>query len=221
MKPALYILPILSVTVFFLIRAEFRRDHCRIYIFKPISTLLVILVALLSLREAKTNPTYTIGILIGLSLSLGGDVALMFTTSKAFMLGLALFLLAHIAYTITFRLFNPWHSLGWLSVIILLAIMMGFYRLIQANLGAMKIPVILYMLIISVMVNQATLSLVSGAFTAAQAWMITLGAISFYISDMILAANRYWKPWKYDRISLTFYYSGQFLLALAASYFLI
>jgi hypothetical protein len=49
--------------------------------------------------------------------------------------------------------------------------------------------------------------------------MIATGAVLFYISDIILAASRFWRPWRYHRLSLAFYYSGQLLIALAASYF--
>ena len=59
MKSALYLLPVLAITVFFLIRAEFRKAQRQIYVIKPLATLLVIAVALLSFREARMNPTYT------------------------------------------------------------------------------------------------------------------------------------------------------------------
>jgi uncharacterized membrane protein YhhN len=91
--------------------------------------------------------------------------------------------------------------------------------LIQDDLGQLRWPVIAYMLVISVMVNRAISTLASPAFRPGQAAMIAVGAILFYISDVILAANRFWRPWKYDRISLAFYYSGQLLIALAASSF--
>jgi len=83
----------------------------------------------------------------------------------------------------------------------------------------MKVPVIVYIVVISVMVNQAFSTFSGSAFTRGQAWMIAIGAILFYISDVILAANRFWKSFQYHRISLAFYYAGQFLIALAASYF--
>lgn len=220
MKPALFPLPVLAVTVFFLIRAEFRKDQRQIQIFKPISTSLLIITALLSFWQSGMNLTYSIGVLVGLALCFGGDMALMFQSNrKAFILGLVLFLLAHLAYAITFTILDNLHSLDWLPALVLLAIGIGLYRLFQPGLGSMKVPVIAYIIIISVMVNQALSAFTGSDFTTGQAWMVFIGAILFYISDVILAANRYWKPFKYQRISLVFYYSGQFLIALAASYF--
>lgn len=219
MKPALFPLPILIVTVFFLIRADLRKDSRQIYIFKPISTTLLILTALLSYGEITTNATYTLGILIGLTLSFGGDIALMFQSNrKAFTLGLVLFLTAHLAYAVTFtRLANTSH---WQITLLLLALSASFYRLLYTGLGSMKIPVLGYICIISMMVNQALATFSSNIFSTSQAWLISTGALLFYISDMFLALNRYWKPFKYQRISLAFYYGGQFLIALTASHFI-
>lgn len=220
MKMALYLLPVLAITVFFLIRAEFRKAQRQIYVLKPLATLLVIAVALLSFREAQVNLTYTVGVLVGLALSFGGDIALMFQTNrKAFMTGLVLFLLAHVAYAITFTVLDRLHTTDWLTALVLLLIGAAFFFLIRGGLGKMKIPVIVYLVVISVMVNQALSAFTGSAFNLRQAWMIAIGAVLFYISDVILAANRFWKPFQYNRISLAFYYAGQYLIALAASYF--
>jgi hypothetical protein len=69
------------------------------------------------------------------------------------------------------------------------------------------------------MVSRAVSTLASPLFSGTQAALIILGAVLFYVSDLILAAARFWRPWKYNRISLVFYYGGQTLIALAASYF--
>ena len=105
------------------------------------------------------------------------------------------------------------------GAVILAAVGVGFYRLTAPNLGSMKGPVIAYMMIISAMVSRAFSTLVSPVFSEGQAWMVVAGALLFYFSDMVLAANRFWRPWKYHRASLSLYYGGQLLLALAASYF--
>jgi uncharacterized membrane protein YhhN len=222
MKPALYPIPLLIVTVFFLIRAGLLKNKLQIYVFKPVSTLLVIAVAFLSLLEPDQNHAYTLGVMIGLFLSLGGDLALMFQEKKrAFMLGLIFFLFAHIAYIGVFALLGRFTGRDFIPVVLLTASGIGFYILIRPRLGRTHVPVIAYMIVISVMVCLAASTLNSPVFQKNQALMIVSGAVLFYISDVILAANRFWKPWKYNRISLAFYYSGQLFIALAASYFVI
>jgi uncharacterized membrane protein YhhN len=210
----------LVVTVFFLIRAEILKKRQPVFFLKPISTLAVIAMALLALLEPAQDPTYTTGVLLGLLLSFGGDVALMFQENRrAFMIGLGLFLLAHVAYAVVFAVLGRVSAWDALSTAALLAAGVGFYARIKPGLGTMKWPVIAYIVVISVMVSRAASALVSPVFGRGQAAMVAVGAILFYVSDIILAANRFWKPWKYNRISLAFYYSGQMLIALAASYF--
>ena len=220
MTLALYLVPVLVVMVFFLIRAEFRKDERQIHLLKPLSTLLVIFMAALSFAEAEKNLVYTLGVLVGLVLSLRGDIALMFPDNrKAFMTGLVLFLLAHIAYAITFTVLDGLHTTDWLMALALLLVGGGIFFQIRGGLGKMRVPVIVYLVVISVMVNQALSTFTGSMFSQPQAWMISIGAILFYISDVILAVNRFWKPFQYNRISLAFYYAGQCLIALAASYF--
>lgn len=220
MIPALYPVPLLITAVILLIRAELLGKRRQVYVVKPVATLLVIAVALLSLLEPTRNPTYTAGVLIGLLLSLGGDVALMFSENRtAFTVGLGFFLLAHVAYTVVFTLLGRFSSWDAVSVPVLLAAGVGFYAMVQENLGRLRWPVIAYMLVISLMVSRAVSTLTSPVFDPRQAVMVVSGAILFYISDVILAANRFWRPLRYDRISLAFYYGGQLLIALGASYF--
>jgi uncharacterized membrane protein YhhN len=220
MQTALYLTFPLLLTVVLLIRAELLKIRKQIYIFKPISTLLVLAIALTAFWDPAHNPTYTIGVVIGLLFSFGGDMALMFQENrKAFTIGLGLFLAAHIAYTVVFFLLGQATSWDLLTGAILLVIALVLYRLFAPNLDSMKIPVIVYIVVISLMVSRAQAAFASPHFGAAQAAMIATGANLFYLSDVILALNRFWKPWKYQRISLAFYYAGQFLIALAAGYF--
>jgi uncharacterized membrane protein YhhN len=220
MEPVFYSVPVLAVLLSFLIRAGVLERQRQVYFLKPISTLLVITVVLLSLLDPLRNLTYTIGVTIGLVLSLGGDIALMFEDNRnAFALGLGFFLLAHVAYTVVFTLLGRVSVWDGFSIAALLTAGVGFYTLIRSNLGKMRVPVIAYMLVISIMVSRAVATLASPDFGNEQASMIVVGALLFYLSDVILAANRFWKPWRYRRVSLAPYYIGQFLIALAASYF--
>jgi uncharacterized membrane protein YhhN len=219
-KSSLNLIPIIVITVFFLIRARFKNNKRQIYFFKPLSTLIVICAALISFLEPTQNLLYTIGISLGLLFSLGGDISLMFDkNNKSFITGLGLFLTAHVIYTMVFLQLGRFSSQDILPAIILLILGVFFYILIHLKLGAFKFPVIGYIIIISVMVSRAFSSINSSSINNDQAPMIVAGALLFYISDMILAANMFWKPWKYNHLSLIFYYSGQFLIALAASYF--
>lgn len=221
MKPAMYLIPAIGIAVIFLIRAELRGKHRQTYVIKPGATLLVIFAALLSFSTPFQDNVYTAGILAGLFFSLGGDIALMFSgNQKAFKTGLILFLLAHIIYAATFTLYGQLSSPVFFSACLLLIAGAGIYHLIRNNLGRLKIPVIAYIFIISVMVMQAVSILTASSIESFQALTVIGGAVLFYISDVILALNRFWRPWRYNRISLAFYYGGQMLIALSASCFI-
>jgi uncharacterized membrane protein YhhN len=211
--------PFLLVTVPLLVRAGLRSDQRQIYVLKPISTLLVIAVALLSLLTPGARPAYTLSITLGLVLSLGGDVALMFKSRRAFLIGLVCFLLAHVVYSIAFTVPNGFHSQDLITGAVLLLLTAAAYLYLRPGLGRMKGPVILYMLVISFMVNRAASTFFGDAFTVRQAWLITLGAILFWLSDLMLAINRFRRPFRLERLGLFLYYGGQLLIALSASYF--
>jgi uncharacterized membrane protein YhhN len=212
-------IPFLVVTVTMLVRAGLRSDQRQVYFFKPLSTLLVIGVALLSLSTPQAQPSFTLWITLGLILSLGGDVALMFESNRAFLIGLVLFLLAHIVYSIAFTVPNGFHPGDLATGAVLLVLAAGVYLYLKPGLGAMQGPVIVYMLIICLMVNRAASTFFGDVFGTTQAWMMTLGATFFWLSDLALAVNRFRHPFKAERLSLFLYYGGQLLIALSPSYF--
>ncbi|MFN2242901.1 MAG: lysoplasmalogenase [Anaerolineae bacterium] len=212
-------IPFLLVTVPLLVRAALRGDQRQVYILKPLSTLLVIAVALLSLLNPHAQPAFTLWIAVGLVLSLGGDVALMFETNRAFLVGLVLFLLAHVVYSITFTVPNGFHPADIATGAVLMGIAVAIYVYLRPGLGRMQGPVIAYTLIICFMVNRAISAFFGDAFTITQAWLLSLGAVFFMLSDIVLAVNRFRRPMEKHRLSLFAYYLGQLLIALSPAYF--
>jgi uncharacterized membrane protein YhhN len=212
-------IPLLIVLVAVLIRAELKEAQRTVYVVKPLCTLLVIAIAALSWLSPAAETRYTAWVLVGLALSLGGDVALMFKSPQAFIGGLAAFLLAHVAYAVVFSLYNGWQGADWITAALLLGTAVGVYAYLLPGLDRMRMPVAVYVLVISVMVHRAVSTLFGDAFTATQGWLIAVGAFLFWISDLMLGISRFRRPFRYHRISLAFYYGGQLLIALSASYF--
>jgi uncharacterized membrane protein YhhN len=213
-------IPFLIVTVTLLVRARLSSNDRQIFVFKPLSTLLVILVALLSFTTHGVQPAYTIWIAVGLVLSLGGDVALMFRSSQAFVAGLVLFLLAHIVYAVAFTVPNGFRPQDLVVGLLLLVVAVAVYLYLKPGLGSMKLPVIFYILVICFMVNRAVSTFFGDAFSTTQAWLISLGAVLFWLSDLVLAINRFRRPFRLEALGLYLYYGGQLLIALSPSYFL-
>lgn len=212
-------IPFLIVTVPLLVRASLKGNQGQVYVLKPLSTLLVIAVALLSLLTPTAQPVFTWWIAFGLVLSLGGDVALMFESDRAFLIGLVLFLLAHVVYSIAFTVPNGFHTADIITGAVLLGVGVAIYLYLRPGLGSMKGPVILYTLIICFMVNRAISTFFGDAFTTTQAWLMSIGAVFFMLSDIVLAIDRFRRPIEAHHLSLFAYYLGQLLIALSPAYF--
>jgi len=212
-------IPFLALTVTSLVWAEFRGEQRYIYLFKPTSTLLIIFVALLSLGTSGADLAFTLWVVAGLALSLGGDVALMFKTNRWFLIGLVLFLLAHVVYSIGFTVHNGFHLQDLISAAVLLIMAVAIFFYLRPGLGSMQGPVLFYILVICFMVNRAISTFFGDVFTLTQAWLLSIGATLFWLSDLVLAINRFRHPFRLNRLSLCVYFGGQLLIALSPSYF--
>lgn len=181
---------------------------------KTVCSLLFIAAALATPQSMVAG--YSILIIIGLVLCLGGDVLLAIPSNRAFLFGLVSFLLGHVLYIIAFsRLAAPasWVNLGTLAIFI---ISLAAFIWLKPHLNSMTGPVIAYIIIITLMVSGAYAILRDTGISRIGAGMIFSGAILFYISDLFVARNRFVKPGLINRyIGLPMYYCGQFLIAFS------
>jgi uncharacterized membrane protein YhhN len=213
-------LSLLFINLFLLIRAVLKQDIKRIYIFKPFSTILILLICLLSLFQPNVNMFYTAIILMGLIFSLGGDIVLILPLAKAFFIGLLFFIMTHLIYGIGFTWFNGffWQDAFSAAIIVLLSTII--YAYLYPSLEKVKLAVAFYVLIISFMVWRAVSVLFGTAFTPAQAGLIISGAILFYVADTLEAFYRFKNQIVQLRaIYLSSYYAGQLLIALSTFIF--
>ena len=160
---------------------------------------------------------------LGLALSLIGDIFLMLPREQ-FIAGLVAFLLAHIAYIIGFN--NSLPPINILSLII--AIIIGItalriYRgiasgLVVANKSYLRIPVLAYTLVISLMLLSALLTLVRPEWSLISALMASAGAVLFFLSDAFLAWNKFVSPIRNGKlIVIITYHMGQLLITVGAA----
>jgi uncharacterized membrane protein YhhN len=92
----------------------------------------------------------------------------------------------------------------------------GVFLGLRPHLGAMKIPVIFYILVITAMVVSACSTLAAGELALSGRMLVFSGALSFYVSDVFVARQRFLKTEFRNRlIGLPLYYSGQFMLAFS------
>lgn len=155
-------------------------------------------------------------LLAGLIFCLGGDICLAVPREKMFLAGLVSFLLGHVFYILGFfHVANPGMR-TWAGSIIVLLISTGIYFRLKAHLGAMNIPVLFYIAVITVMLSGAWSVFVDSGLTLSGRMMVVCGALFFYISDLFVARNRFLKKEFFNRlIGLPLYYAGQFILAFS------
>lgn len=199
---------VIAIAAVLCVAAAFK-DRGKIFtVLKPATTILIIVLA------AQSDQTLFRNLLLaGLIFSLIGDTLLLKRENRRyFKIGLVSFLITHLLYSCAFSMGAPLQMAepGILMVLLLLGLLL--YRRFRPSLGTMTGPVLIYIVVISIMVERAAATFGNGAFTTPQAFRLFAGAVLFYISDVILAWNRFVKPFPYNRINLLFYYAGQTLI---------
>ena len=200
-----------------LLYAEFRfsgtGNNWLILAFKTPLSMLFVITALL---QPRVIPGYFKLIFIGLILGLVGDVCLALPGPGAFRAGLVAFLGGHILYVVAFGIlarmrdwFSPLH-------ILIIALSVSIYWWLLPHLGEMLVPVTAYLVVISGMVAGAWAAFRNPEVPRTGAWVILIGAVLFYASDIFVAHQRFVTEHFYNRlIGLPLYYMGQFLLAFS------
>lgn len=180
------------------------------YVFKPLTMVLIILVALMA--RAPVPAVYKTLILAGLVCSLAGDVSLMLP-DKWFAAGLVSFLAAHGFYILAFKP-APGRppSVGILLPFIIFGLLM--FRTLAPSLGGLKLPVLVYIAAITAMAWLAADRFIyAGGMRPLLAFA---GAVLFLASDSVLAYNRFvGKIGPAQIIILGTYFPAQLLIALS------
>jgi uncharacterized membrane protein YhhN len=182
----------------------------------PVKTILSSLFILAALVQAHPTPGYYYLLLLGLIFCLGGDVFLALPQEKMFLLGLVSFLVGHVFYVICFFYVADISQWTWIGCLVGLFFSGLVFYWLRPHLGSMRIPVIAYIVVITVMVIGAWTVLGDTRLNFACRLLVFIGAVSFYLSDLFVARDRFLKSEFTNRlIGLPIYYCGQFLLAFS------
>jgi len=155
--------------------------------------------------DPSVPPAIRTWMVIGLVLSLAGDVFLMLD-EKWFLAGLGSFLLGHLAYVVGLQLAPTSMAFTLVGLAVVAATMGTAGRQVIRRVGRAQRdllqPVVVYAAVISAMVVSA--------FGTAAPWAV-IGAGLFYVSDATLAWNRFlerrrWGP----LVVMVTYHLGQF-----------
>lgn len=156
---------------------------------------------------------------LGILFSMLGDVLLMISLDRLFLYGLVAFLFAHVFYIVGFNI--PIPELSAWSVMLAILIGWGGAKVIRRILvsvvekgqGRLRLPITIYGVVISIMLLSAMIKLNDLSWDAGASILVSLGAFLFYISDVILAWNKFVAPIRGGRIyNIAAYHLGQIAL---------
>lgn len=159
---------------------------------------------------------------LGIFFSLIGDVMLMLPGER-FILGLVAFLIAHLFYIVGFAWNMPVFS-TWIIVPIVIVALIAwqvYRRLAQSlkrNHPSLLMPVGLYTGVITLMLLTAINTLFRPDWKLQPALVASFGALLFYISDAVLAWNKFVCPIKNGRLmNMIAYHLGQIAIIFGAA----
>ena len=147
-----------------------------------------------------------------------GDVVLMFADKGElfFIIGLLLFLTAHMIYILLFnkqqKTQNSSNNSGlYIGVVFIVGYLFVMLFVLYPKLGGLKIPVTVYAMVISMMLFMA-LKGFFGWQNPANYYVLT-GAICFVVSDSLLAFNKFYEPIQLATFNImSTYLLAQFLI---------
>lgn len=197
-------------------------------IFKPLTTLIIILIAGYSLLYIGIGKNYALLIFVGLLFSLIGDISLIFAIDKQkrlgkfFIIGLSSFLITHIIYVTAFSIFDGFFIqdiiVGSVLLIVVIVLFLIYNKKGEIS-DKIKIPTLIYMLVLAFMLTKALSTIQSIYFSDTQKLLIIIGAVMFVASDILLGIRYFIKSRNSLRIALLLlYFNGQYLIALSCYY---
>ena len=186
----------------------------RFVVLKPFTTFFVLIIVLFPLLGSRT--LYPGLIAAGLVFSIAGDIFLTLP-QEYFARGILSFAATHALYLFAFAaaagiaLVHP-------PTLVFLAVALALVALIWRGVEpSLRIPVLAYTMLITAMVTQA-----AGASIVMRTTRTTLaaaGALLFFVSDAVLAIDRFRLPLAPARaVVLSTYWLGQLLIALSTGF---
>ncbi len=192
-------------------------------ILKGIPAILAVFFVFLTMPELNL---FFILIMGGLIFCLFGDLGIM----KNLLLGLVLFLVAHILLVIAYSsqiltfgtqlLENGTMIVAGFLIVLMFLIDLLFYRYLRGSeepeiLEKMRIPVIVYMALISLHVVAASVFAYNLFLTSIIIIVIVIGSVFFFVSDALIAVHEFHHKLKYrEIIIMTTYYLALFFISL-------
>jgi len=153
---------------------------------------------------------------LGLLFSLAGDVALLFPSKNALLIGLAIFLGAHVSYIVAFSGVAEFSPPAAIAAVVMAGASALLLRRLWAGAAGMRAPLVVYAAALSGMVTTAVAASATPA-PLGVSLSAAVGAACFYVGDASLAIDQFHRRFKLaPLLTLGVYWLGQLGIALAA-----
>ncbi|HJQ85589.1 MAG TPA: lysoplasmalogenase [Candidatus Binatia bacterium] len=175
---------------------------------------IALLAALVAAEPSVVGERYRWLVFAALLCSLAGDLCLVFR--RGFVPGLLSFLVAHVLYVTAFAPVGPGTAaaagiFGAMSAFGM--VMVGY---LWRHLGRMRVPVMVYVIVIIVMGWSAVRRGLAPGAPGPSGMLALVGALFFMVSDGVLAVARFARAFPAaDAVVMTTYYLAQALIALS------
>jgi len=186
------LLPAATLGALLAIAGNMLPEPALVYIFKPVTTLLIIAWAW---PRGADAPAVRYAVRTGLWLSLAGDVFLMWP-QQGFLPGLVAFLLAHLAFIVAFTRRVPLVARSQPFALYALVAAVLLSRLWPGVPPALRLPVLGYVVCLATMAAQAGVVWLAarGSESESLARNAALGGVLFMVSDTLLAFSKFNAP---------------------------
>lgn len=199
--------------------AEFNQFERLRFTTKP---LVVLSLMLMLVVGSRLKGRFHKRIFVGLIFALTGDVLLLLTAynPEYFLYGLVAFLICHLSYISAFYLdFRSAPELdktgARIAILLCAAFSIGFYFYIRPHLGTMRLPVLAYTFIISLMMMMAAFR--NQRVNKSSFILVLFGAICFLASDSVLAIHKFVQPFEHAGVWIMgTYMTAQYLITMGA-----
>ncbi len=184
-----------------------------VWVFKPLASAGFIGGAV---AAGAFETAYGHAVFLALAWSMAGDILLIPRHSRpVFAFGIMAFLISHLGYAVAFRVRGLEPTAGLVAGVAAAAVAWVVWRWLRAHLPrGMRVPVLAYIIVISLMVAAAFAS-----YGDRPHWVVLAASLMFYLSDLAVARQRFVAEAFANRlVGLPLYYGGQCLFAASVAW---
>jgi len=183
---------IAAISTIIAIWTDYRGPRKLFFLFKPLTTLIIIAIAVLGVFDSGALTIAPYFVIAGLAVCMVGDIFIM-KGDRTFLYGLVSFALAHVLFSVALVVMTGVSFTWWLFLVFVL-VGVSFALFILPHTAGIKFPVIIYITILTLMMWLSWERLNVLRDFASAYWV--LGSLLFGISDTILAIDHFKKKFK-------------------------